>query len=106
MGEEIREMNMLTVINEEGQEIECEILFTFDLADYKKDYVVYMPIGDEYVDEEGYPEIHVSSYTTDESGEGGGLEPIEDEAEWDRVEEVVASFIEEMEEEEDEEPLS
>ena len=101
MSEEIQEMNKLTVINEEGQEIECEILFTFDSAEYKKDYVVYMPVGDEYVDEDGYPEIHVSSYTTNEDGEGGGLEPIEDEAEWDMIEEVVASFIEDQEEEDD-----
>jgi len=105
MLEETQEMNMLTVINEEGQEIECEILFTFDSAEYNKDYVVYMPIGDEYVDEDGYPEIHVSSYTTNEDGEGGGLEPIEDEAEWDMVEEVVASFLE-AEEEEYDEPIS
>jgi uncharacterized protein YrzB (UPF0473 family) len=98
------EMNKLTVINEEGQEIECEILFTFDSAEYKKDYVVYMPIGDEYVDEDGHPEIHVSSYTTNEDGEGGGLEPIEDEAEWDMVEEIVTSFIEDQEE--DDEPIS
>ena len=97
MTEEVQEMNMLTVINEEGKEIECEILFTFDSAEYQKDYVVYMPIGDEYVDEDGYPEIHVSSYTSHENGEGGGLEPIEDEAEWEMIEEVVASFIEEQE---------
>ena len=94
MLEENMEMNMLTVINEEGEEIECEILFTFDSDEYNKDYVVYMPIGDEYVDEEGYPEIHVSSYLTDESGEGGGLDPITDEAEWAMIEEVVASFLE------------
>ena len=99
------EMNRLTVINDEGQEIECEILFTFDSEAYNKDYVVYMPIGDEYLDEDGFPEIHVSSYTTNENGEGGGLDPIEDEEEWDMVEEVVASFIE-AQEEEDDEPVS
>jgi len=106
MSEEIAEMNMLTVINEEGEEIECEILFTFDSPEYKKDYVVYMPIGDEYIDEDGYPEIHVSSYTTNEDGEGGGLEPIEDETEWDMIEEVVASFIEAQEEDDEPEPIN
>jgi len=96
------EMNSLTVIDDAGNEIECEILFTFDSPEYQKDYVVYMPVGDEYVDEDGYPEIHVSSYTQNADGEGGGLEPIEDEAEWDYVEEVVAQFIEAQEEEDDE----
>jgi len=100
------EMNTLTVIDENGQELEFEILFTFDSPDYNKNYVVYISTDEADLDEDGYPEIHVSSYTVNEDGEGGGLEPIEDEAEWDMVEEVVSSFIEEMEDEEDDEPIS
>jgi len=99
-------MNTLTVIDENGAELEFEILFTFDSPEYNKDYVVYMSTDEADLDEDGYPEIHVSSYTVNEDGEGGGLEPIEDEAEWEYVEEVVASFIEDMEEEDDEEPIS
>ncbi|MCL2558844.1 MAG: DUF1292 domain-containing protein [Turicibacter sp.] len=105
MTEELEEMNKLIVINEEGEEIECEILFTFNSAEYEKDYVVYTPLGEDYVDEDGFPEVHVSSYTTNENGEGGGLEPIDDDAEWDMIEEVVASFVE-AQEEEDDEPIS
>lgn len=100
------EMNTLTVIDENGQELEFEILFTFDSPEYNKNYVVYMSTDEDDLDEDGYPEIHVSSYTVNEDGEGGGLESIEDEAEWDMVEEVVSSFIEEMEEAEDDEPIS
>jgi uncharacterized protein YrzB (UPF0473 family) len=100
------EMNTLTVIDENGQELEFEILFTFDSPEYNKNYVVYMSTDEADLDEDGYPEIHVSSYTVNEDGEGGGLEPIEDEAEWEMVEEIVASFIEEMEEEDDDEPIS
>ena len=98
-------MNKLTVIDENGAELEFEILFTFDSEEYKKNYVVYMSADESNVDEDGYPEIHVSSYTVNENGEGGGLEPIEDESEWDMVEEVVANFIEDMEDIEDE-PVS
>ena len=98
------EMNTLTVIDENGQELEFEILFTFDSPEYNKNYVVYMSTDETDLDEDGYPEIHVSSYTVNEDGEGGGLEPIEDEAEWDMVEEVVSSFIEEMED--DDNPIS
>ena len=100
------EMNTLTVIDDQGNELEFEILFTFDSPEYEKNYVVYMSTDEADLDEDGYPEIHVSSYTVNEDGEGGGLEPIEDEAEWEMVEEVVASFIDEMEEEDDDEPVS
>jgi len=100
------EENILTVIDEDGTEIECEILFTFDSEAYKKNYVVYMPLGDEFLDEEGIPQIHVSSYTMNENGEGGGLEPIEDEAEWDMVEEVIDSFLEEHDDEGEDAPVS
>ena len=102
MSEEIQEMNILTVVDEDGQEIECEILFTFDSAEYEKNYVVFAPIDDEYLDEDGYPEVHAMSYIPNENGEGM-LTPIEDDAEWDMVEEIIASFIEE---EEEDEPIS
>ena len=97
------EINMLTVIDEDGNEIECEILFTFDSEEYAKAYVVYTPLDEEFLDEEGYPQVHVSAYTVDESGNEGGLEPIEDEAEWDMVEEVVETFLSELEADNDEE---
>ena len=85
------EMNTLTVIDENGQELEFEILFTFDSPEYNKNYVVYMSPDEADLDDDGFPEIHVSSYTVNEDGEGGGLEPIEDEAEWDMVEEASSS---------------
>jgi len=100
----VEEMNRLTIINEDGQEIECEILFTFNSEDYEKDYVVFSPIGEEYVDDDGYPEIHAASYIPNEDGEGI-LTSIEDDEEWDMIEEAIASFLE-AEAEEDDEPIS
>jgi len=106
MSEKLEEMNTLIVITEDNQEVECEILFTFDSAEYQKDYVVYTPIGEEHVDEDGYPAVHVSSYLASANGaEGGALEQIEDEAEWDMVEEVVATFLEDYESEDDDDEL-
>jgi len=104
MIEEIQEMNRLTITNEEGQEIECEILFTFNSEEYEKNYVVFSPMGEEYIDEDGYPELHAASYIPNEDGEGV-LTSIEDDAEWDMIEEVIASFLE-GEEEEGNEPIS
>lgn len=100
----MEETYKIVVLDDEGREIECEVLFTFNSAEYEKDYVVYMPIGDEFIDEEGYPQINASSYLTNESGEVVEIEPIEDDAEWDMIEEVIASFIDDMEE--NDEPIS
>ena len=105
MAEEIEEMNRLTITSEDGQEIECEILFTFDSEEYNKSYVVFSPIGEEYVDEDGYPELHAASYTPNEDGEGVLLS-IEDDAEWDMIEEIIASFLETEEEDDDDDLIS
>ena len=101
MAEEIMEMNRLTITNEDGLEIECEILFTFDSEEYEKSYVVFSPMGEEFVDEDGYPELHAASYTPNGEGEGV-LTSIEDDAEWDMIEEIIASFLEAEDEDDDE----
>ena len=54
--------NQLTVIDENGNELLCEILFTFDSDDYNKSYVVYYPAGAEHEDEDGNVDLHVSAY--------------------------------------------
>ena len=92
------EMNRLIITNEDGQEIECEILFTFDSQEYEKNYVVFSPIGEEYVDEDGYPELHAASYTPNNEDGEGILSAIEDDAEWDMIEDIIVSFLEHEEE--------
>ena len=54
--------NQLTVIDENGNELLCEILFTFDSDDYNKSYVVYYPVGAEHEDADGNVDLHVSAY--------------------------------------------
>ena len=41
---------VFTIVNDKGEEIECEILFTFDSDETKKSYIVYT---DNTLDEEG-----------------------------------------------------
>ena len=38
------------VVNDEGREVECEVLFTFESDETKKNYIVYT---DNTIDEEG-----------------------------------------------------
>lgn len=94
--QEVNEMeeNMITIIDEDGNEQLHEILLTFELDDYDKQYVVFAPVGTD--DEEDL--IHVASYTPDESGEVGTLNDIEDDEEWAMVEEVINTFFDDEEE--------
>jgi len=85
--------NQLTVVDENGNELLCEILFTFDSDDYNKSYVVYYPVGDEHEDEDGNIDLHVSAYTPSENNQGGELLPVESDAEWDMIEEVINTFL-------------
>ena len=93
------EENQLTVVDEEGNELLCEILFTFDSEEYNKSYVVYYPIGAEGDDEE--LDLHVSAYVPTEDEEGGDLLPVETDEEWDMIEEVINTFLESEEAEEE-----
>ncbi len=87
------EENMITIIDEDGNEQLHEILLTFELDDYDKQYVVFAPVG---TDDEDL--IHVASYIPDESGEVGTLNDIEEDEEWALVEEVINTFFDDEEE--------
>lgn len=89
--------NHITVIDEEGNEQLCEILFTFESDEFNKSYVLYYPIGADE-DENGEIEILASAFIPGE--EEGELLPIETEEEWDLIEEVLNTFLEENEMEE------
>ena len=93
------EKEYLLVTDEEGNEIECEIIMTFTSDEFNKSYVVYQ-IKD---DESG--EYYAASYNPDD-GDEGKLFEIETEEEWNLIEEVLESFLEENEEENDEESVS
>ncbi|WP_230933630.1 DUF1292 domain-containing protein [Priestia sp. TSO9] len=88
------EENKITIVDENGNEQLCEILFTFDSDQYNKSYVIYYPIGADRDDEEEI-EIHASAFTPSEDGQDGELQPIETEEEWDMVEEMVNTFLDE-----------
>ncbi|AXX64208.1 MAG: DUF1292 domain-containing protein [Lactobacillus sp.] len=77
--------------DDQGNEEAYRVLFTFDAEDYGKSYVLMYRASDETEDE---IEIQAFSYTPDENGDvtSGDLEPIQDEAEWDMVQEVLNTF--------------
>ena len=87
---EIMENNemMFKVLNDEGKEVECEVLFTFDNTETEKSYIVYT---DNTLDEDGNTKVYASIFEEDEMK----LIPIETDAEW----EVVEYYLEKLQEE-------
>jgi len=81
------------VIDEQGKEIECEVLFTFDSDETGKSYVLYFEKGQ---NEDEQVEIFASVYDP-EKEDGGELTPVETDEEWEMIEEVLNTFSEEEE---------
>lgn len=81
----------ITILDEEGNESLYEILFTFESEEYKKNYVLVFPAGT--IEDEDV-ELQAYSYIETEDGQSGALQPIETNEEWDMIEEVLNTFLE------------
>lgn len=77
----------IIVKNNEGKEIECDVLFTFDSEDTKKSYIVYT---DNSKDDLG--NIKVFANTFNDNIESGELGQIETDEEWSTIEQIFASI--------------
>ncbi len=84
----MKDLETMTVIDEQGNEVLYEIVLTFKSDETQKSYVIYKLPGD---DED---EVFASSY--DETAkDGGDLLPITEDEEWDMIEEVLDAFLDE-----------
>lgn len=72
------------ILDENGKEIECEVLFTFESTETNKNYIVYT---DDSTDNEGNTRVYASIYNPKE--ENLKLSPIETEKEWKIIETVL-----------------
>ncbi|MCI8394817.1 MAG: DUF1292 domain-containing protein [Bacilli bacterium] len=79
--------SVFTIKNENGMEIECEVLFTFDSEETKKSYLVYT---DNTKDETGALKVYANIY--DPSGNNTNLMPITKEEEWNTVEAILSKL--------------
>ena len=82
----------ITLIDDQGNEELYEILFTFHSDDYDKSYVLLYPatVGD---DED--IEVQAFSYDADDAGDvtSSDLHEIESDDEWDMVQGVLNTFL-------------
>ena len=79
-----------TVKDDNGKDVECDVLFTFDSEETKKSYIVYT---DNTTDENGNVKVFASIY--DPKIENPVLEPITDEKEWKIIETIIETLQEE-----------
>ena len=86
------EKNTFTVLNDEGKEITCDVLFTFDSDETKKSYIVYT---DNTKDEKGNIQVYASIFDP-KSEDQMELIPIESEKEWKVIEKILESLQEEI----------
>ena len=80
-----------TIKNDEGKEVECEVLFTFDSEETKKSYIVFT---DNTIDEAGNVKVYANTY--DPEGKNNDLGVIESKEEWDIIEKLLTSLQDEM----------
>ena len=91
------ERELITLVDEQGIETLCDILLTIDgKEEFGKNYVLLVPVNAEE-DENGEVEIQAYSFIENEDGTEGELQPIpeDSEDEWNMIEEVFNSFMEE-----------
>lgn len=74
----------LTLIEDDGTEILCDILFTYHWEKLNKDYVVFQVRGAE-------GEVSAAVYHPTEGG-SGRLEKVETDEEWDMLEELLNDY--------------
>ncbi|MBB5173174.1 DUF1292 domain-containing protein [Texcoconibacillus texcoconensis] len=86
------EQERVVIPDENGDEHLFEVLFTFDVDETENSYMVLVPEGSQDNEEE---EVEVHAFRYEENDEGElSLIPIEDEEEWNMVEEMLNTYIE------------
>ncbi|NLL02246.1 MAG: DUF1292 domain-containing protein [Mollicutes bacterium] len=80
-----------TITNNEGKEIECDILFTFDNNETKKSYIIFT---DNTLDENNNIKVYANTY--DPEGKSLDLGPIETEKEWQLIEGILSQLQEKV----------
>lgn len=90
---ENKQDNTFTIINDNGEEVQCEVLFTYTNEETGVDYIAYT---DYTIDEEGNTKVYASIFNPEE--ENPVLLPIETDEEWALIEGILESLTENEEE--------
>lgn len=86
--EEKRKESKFTYIDENGNKIECDILFTFDLKKTGKNYIIFT---DNTTFDDGSIKTYARTY--DPNSDVCDLGNIETDEEWKMIEAILASLV-------------
>lgn len=80
-----------TFTNDEGEEVNCDVLFTYEDEETGKNYIAYT---DNTTDEDGSLTVYASRYESD--GNQTQLFEIETEEEWDMIDSILTDIQDEL----------
>lgn len=83
--------NTFKMVTEDGKEVICNVLFTFDSEETGKSYIAYT---DNTYEEDGSIKAYAAVYHPEDLN--SGFEPIETEKEWKVVETILEAIQEEV----------
>ena len=84
-----KDNDVITLVDDEGNETLFNILFTFDSEDFGHSYILLYP-ADAAADDE----VDIQAYIFNpEDGDNGELQLIESDDEWDMVEQVLNTYL-------------
>ncbi len=75
------------VVNDEGVEVECEVLFTFENEETGKNYIVFT--DGEIDEEDGCTKVYANVIEYGDDGESATLRGIETEEEYAVIEDIL-----------------
>ena len=87
----MKNKSSITLLDEQGTEHNFDVLFTFDSDETGKSYIVYT---DHEKDKDGKEKVYASIY--DPKGIDKSLYPLETEAEWNAIENILSSIENKM----------
>lgn len=87
----MEEKNTIKITNNKGEQVICDILFTFDNDETKKSYIVYT---DNTRDESGRVRVYASIYNPNDPKTK--LEDIKTEKEWKVIDTILQTLQEEI----------
>ena len=83
--------NTIKVTNDKGEQVVCDILFTFDSEETEKSYIVYT---DNTKDEAGRVRVYASTYNPNDPKTK--LEDIKTDKEWKVIDTILQTLQEEI----------
>ncbi|WP_085523272.1 DUF1292 domain-containing protein [Tuberibacillus sp. Marseille-P3662] len=87
------EQERVVIPDEQGEEHLFDILFTFDVDETERSYMVVKPVEPDNDTDDQEEEVY--AFRFEEEGDDFNLFPVETDKEWDMIEEMLNTFVEE-----------